>query len=156
MNILIPPGALGKLNFVLRLAGLVALVYGCAATPRTIVLARGPQSADALLAAHLPERGRNITPYLIDESKFTSRHVIWVRDREVPHVHAKHDLVVMVLRGQGTLWLRDAAIPMAVGDAAVVPAGVPHWFVNTGDAPAAALAIFSPPSDNRDFVPVTP
>ena len=156
MSILIPPGTLGKLNFALGLAALAAVAAGCGAAPRTLVLARGPESADALLAAHPPEHGKNITPYLIDESKFTSRHLIWVRDREVPHLHAKHDLVVTVLRGQGTLWLRDKEIPMAAGDLAVVPAGVPHWFVNSGDTPAAAFAVFSPPSDNSDFVPVTP
>lgn len=156
MSILIPPGRLGKFNFSVCLTLVVAVVAGCGAAPRTIVLARGPESADALLAAHLPEHGTNITRYLIDESKFTSRHLVWVRDREVPHIHAKHDLVVMLLRGKGTLWLRDKEIPMAVGDIAVVPAGVPHWFVNTGDAPSASFAIFSPPSDNSDFEPVNP
>ena len=43
---------------------------------------------------------------------------------------------------------------MRVGDTAVVPKGVPHYFVNNGDQPAAAFVTFTPPYDGTDNVPV--
>ena len=154
MNILIRRGSLGKLNFSLWLA---LAASGCtAAAPRTLVLSHGPETATALMAAHPPEAGRNVTPYFLEESRHTSRHLIWIRDRETPHFHANHDLVVVLLEGRGTLWLHGQEIPMTVGDVAVIPAGAPHYFVNTGDKPAAAFAVYSPPSDGGDVVPVAP
>ncbi|HVN87492.1 MAG TPA: cupin domain-containing protein [Candidatus Binatia bacterium] len=71
---------------------------------------------------------------------------------ERPHLHAQHDLAVTMLRGGGTQWIRDHALPLQAGDSAVIPAGTPHRFVNTGDTPAAALVIFSPPHDGSDQV----
>jgi mannose-6-phosphate isomerase-like protein (cupin superfamily) len=132
----------------------LAMLAGCTAPPRTIVLASGPRPAAALLAAYPPDPQRNITPYLLEQSERTSSHLIWVRDGEQPHVHATHDLVVTVLAGHGTLWLRGTPAPMRAGDVAVIPAGTPHRFVNQGDEPAAALAVFAPPSDGSDNVPV--
>lgn len=139
-----------------HLALLGALLIGCGAAPRTIVLVSGPYEANALLTAHPPEVGRNITPILLEQSERTTQQLVWVRDREQPHVHKTHDLIVTILRGGGTMWLRDREIPMRVGDIAVVPAGTPHWFANGGDEPSAAFVVFAPPHDGGDNVPVTP
>jgi len=134
---------------------LPALLAACnTPSPRTIVLARGPETTAALLAAHPPEEGRNITPYLLGESQRTSRHLVWIRNREPPHMHAKHDLLVTIIRGQGTLFLSEMEIPLHEGDVAFVPAGIPHYFVNTSDTPSASFAVYSPPSDGSDVVPV--
>lgn len=133
-----------------------ALAGGCAAPARTLILESGPRQMAALLAAHPPEAGRNITPVLLERSERSSVHLVWVSDREQPHLHAEHDLVVTMLAGRGTLWIRDRETPMHAGDVAFVPAGVPHWFVNLGDTPAAALSVFTPPSDGSDNVPVEP
>ncbi len=132
------------------------LLAGCAAGGGVVILDSGPRPVGALLAAHPPEVGRNITPFLLESSEHSSRHLVWVRDREAPHLHPRHDLVVVVLEGHGSLWVRDREVPMRAGDIATVPAGVPHWFVNLGDEPAAAFVVFSPPSDGGDNVPVTP
>jgi mannose-6-phosphate isomerase-like protein (cupin superfamily) len=150
VGIVTPQGILGKLSFALATAALAA---GCTSAPRTIVLPRGPESAAALLAAHPAEAGRNITPYPLAESPDSSRLLVWIRDREQLHIHAKHDLTVVLLRGQGTLQLRDQQIPMAEGDIAFIPAGTPHAFVNAGTEPAASFATFSPQYDGTDTSP---
>ena len=43
-------------------------------------------------------------------------------------------------------------IAMKAGDVAHIHRGVPHFFRNTASSPSAALVIFSPPFDGRDFV----
>ena len=48
----------------------------------------------------------------------------------------------------------SALYDMHAGDVAVVPRGTPHYFVNTGSAPAAAFAVFTPPYDGQDQVRV--
>lgn len=141
---------LGKLSFSLLA---LALAGGCAGAPRTLVLGSEVTSAGALLSAHPPEDGKNITPYLLGKTAYSSRHLVWVRDRESPHTHAVHDLEVVLLRGQGTLWLDGREIPMAEGDVSMIPAGTPHYFINTGSTPSAALAVYAPPSDGSDVVP---
>lgn len=128
---------------------------GCG-SPRTLILDRGPEQIEAMLAARPPDPGRNITPYLLEASEHSSRHLIWVRDGESPHLHASHDLVVTILQGSGTLWLRGQPIPMRPGDTAAVAAGTPHHFVNGGSEPAAAFVVFAPPSDGSDNVPLSP
>jgi len=129
------------------------LLSSCSSAPRTIILGTKADPATALLAAHPPEAGRNITPILLEKNSYSSVHLVWVRDREEPHLHAVHDLVVLVLRGEGSLFVNGRERPMAAGDVAAIPAGTPHQFVNRGDEPAAAFVVFSPPSDGSDNVP---
>jgi mannose-6-phosphate isomerase-like protein (cupin superfamily) len=44
-------------------------------------------------------------------------------------------------------------VQLKAGDTALVRRGQVHFFINTGDAPASALATFAPPYDGRDNVP---
>jgi quercetin dioxygenase-like cupin family protein len=71
-----------------------------------------------------------------------------------PYMHATHDLTATLLRGKGVLHLRDTAQAMRSGDAAVIPRGTPHYFVNTDSAPAVAFVPFAPTYDGMDHVPV--
>jgi mannose-6-phosphate isomerase-like protein (cupin superfamily) len=139
----------------LALITAAALIAGCTTSQRTVILADGSKPVESLLAARPADPGKNITAYLLDQSERTSRHLIWVRDGEQPHVHATHDLMVTVLSGQGILWMGGQPFAMEVGDTAVVSAGTPHYFLNRGDEPAAAFVVFAPPSDGSDNVPVT-
>jgi quercetin dioxygenase-like cupin family protein len=81
---------------------------------------------------------------------------VQIRDREQPHLHAAHDLVVTLLVGNGELHLRGTSQRMEGGDVAIIPRGVPHYFVNTGSAPAAAFVTMAPPAERPDQVPVPP
>jgi quercetin dioxygenase-like cupin family protein len=60
---------------------------------------------------------------------------------------------VFVLRGHGTLTLGAERLPLAAGDGALVPRGLPHWFANEGRTAAVAFAVFTPPLDAPDNVP---
>jgi mannose-6-phosphate isomerase-like protein (cupin superfamily) len=137
-------------------AFLVVALAGCASTGTRLLLpADGSiRSIDQLVDAHPIPEGQNILPVLLGQTDTLSYHLIQIRDRESPHVHAHHDLVVTLLRGEGTLHLSGRAQPMRRGDVAVVPKRTPHFFVNTGARPAAAFVTFAPPYDGKDNVPI--
>lgn len=135
------------------------IVSSCAARSSPNLLLPSPtgvslQSVDEVRRAHPIPEGQNILPLKLGQTEALSYHLIQIRDREVPHIHQSHDLVVTLLHGQGDLHQAGAALAMRAGDTAVVPKGVPHYFVNTGDQPAAAFATFTPPFDGKDNVPV--
>jgi quercetin dioxygenase-like cupin family protein len=144
----------------MRTFGLAVGMYvlaGCAGTPSlTVVDAYGARTAklDALLAAQPLADGQNIAVQVLGRTEALSSHLVQIRDRERPHVHAAHDLAVTVLRGHGRLFIGGVAHEMRRGDVAVVPRGTPHYFVNLDAHPAAAFVTFAPPYDGKDQVPV--
>lgn len=131
---------------------------GCAVhTPAPVPTVRVGALAggvETFLTAHPPAPGQNIRADEIARTASASYHVVQVADRETPHVHATHDLTVLVLRGTGTLTLDGATFAMAAGDVVVVPRGRVHWFARSGDAPSIALVTFTPPLDAPDTIPV--
>jgi mannose-6-phosphate isomerase-like protein (cupin superfamily) len=84
----------------------------------------------------------------------TSQHVVWIRDREQPHRHDRHDLVVVILKGEGFMRLGDEERAVGVGSILYVPRGMVHAFRNTANEPAAAYAIYTPAFDGKDREPV--
>jgi mannose-6-phosphate isomerase-like protein (cupin superfamily) len=143
----------------LRAAVIASVVLSGAACARAphIITPETPAVDNRLtdfLAAHPLPVGQNISALPLGRTDALSYHLVQIRDREQPHVHATHDLVVTLLRGSGQLYVRDEPQPMRCGDVAVVPRGTPHHFVNTGRAPAAAFVTFAPPYDGADQVPV--
>jgi quercetin dioxygenase-like cupin family protein len=56
--------------------------------------------------------------------------------------------------GRRRVTLDGTARELHAGDAAVIPRGAVHHFVNRGRAPAIALVVFAPPLDAPDSVPV--
>jgi quercetin dioxygenase-like cupin family protein len=109
---------------------------------------------DDFLTAHPLATAQAIRADEIGRDATTSYHVVQVRGAEQPHRHVAHDLTVFMLRGHGRLTLDGREIPLTAGDAAVIPRGTPHWFANTGRAPAVALVAFAPPLDAPDTVPL--
>lgn len=79
-----------------------------------------------------------------------------IREAEVLHRHRRHDLVVFLLEGKGRLETTGGTVPLRADDGLVVPRGIPHRFVPTGDRPARALILRTPPPEARDFHPVEP
>jgi len=135
----------------------VLLAASCVQTPR-IIAPQTPSSDDrslnALLAAHPLPADQNITAALLGRTDALSYHLVQIRDREQPHIHATHDAVVTLLRGKGQLYVRGEPHEMRQGDVAIVPHGTPHNFVNTDSAPAAAFVTFAPPYDGTDQLPI--
>jgi quercetin dioxygenase-like cupin family protein len=134
---------------------LLLLVAGCTGhrALRVYGVATGPK-LDRLLAESPLSPDENILATPLGRAAHSSVHLVQIRDGETPHVHTRYDLAVTVLRGHGTLRLGGVAFPMGPGDAAFIPQGVPHQFINDGDDPAAALVVFAPPFDGADQVPV--
>jgi|GEM_PF-1429539 len=58
------------------------------------------------------------------------------------HMHPKNEHVHIIIQGEVEYTLADCPPkPMKVGDAVLVPPGVPHGIRNTSDAPASYLAV---------------
>jgi mannose-6-phosphate isomerase-like protein (cupin superfamily) len=148
-----------------RVAGAAVIAYcvlfaaGCVRAPH--IITPEPHSVSsgsltALLAGHPLAATQNISALPLGHTDAFSYHLVQVRDREQPHVHATHDLVVTLLRGKGQMYVRGIPTEMRAGDVAVVTHGTPHYFVNTGCIPTAAFVTFAPPYDGTDQVPITP
>lgn len=140
-----------------RVLILVLVAAGCAAEPR-VLLPEPPRhtTVGSLRAAHPLAAGQNILPVEVARGEQGSMSLIQIRDREPPHVHTRYDLTVVLVGGHGVLWLAGEPLVMRTGDVAFVPRGTPHFFVNQGDDPAAALVSFAPAFSGPDSEPVAP
>jgi len=84
----------------------------------------------------------------------TSHHLVWIRDREEPHRHDRHELLVVILRGHGSMRLGDETRPVGEGSILYVPRGTPHAFANAAQDPAVAYVVYTPSFDGKDRQPV--
>jgi quercetin dioxygenase-like cupin family protein len=128
----------------------------CTARPTARVLRSNPQGAADVTAleAQVPlGPADNIRATELQRGEYSSIALVQIRDREQPHSHSRYDLTVTLLDGTGTVWLNGTALPMRPGDVAYIPRGTPHYFVNDGRAPAAALVTFAPPFAGPDQQP---
>ncbi len=132
-------------------------ILACAPSPH-FYLRYGDQLAqtdlDKILAENPLPATQNIKVATLGRGKEISHHVVQVRDRESPHFHKEHDLTVVVLRGGGYLMFDKERVDLAAGDILFIPRGVVHYFVNTFPQPSVALAVFTPPFDGKDTIPV--
>jgi mannose-6-phosphate isomerase-like protein (cupin superfamily) len=145
----------------LALAGALCLALSAAApapAPRVLdalfPAGRTTESIESLLAAHPLEAGKDFQVTELGRDASSSHHLVWIVDREQPHRHDTHDLFVVMLRGHGTMRLGAESRPVGEGSILYVPRATPHAFVNESGAPAAAYAIYFPPFDGKDRVPV--
>lgn len=115
---------------------------------------RVTQSLDALLQEHPLEKGKGFQVSELGRDASSSHHLVWIVDREQPHRHDGHDLFVVMLRGWGTMRIGAETKPLGPGSIVYVPRATPHAFANESGAPAAAYAIYFPPFDGVDRVPV--
>ena len=105
------------------------------------LMKRAPLAADQ--AFHVAELGRD---------EHTSHHVVAIRHREVPHRHDRHDLVVVILHGSGTMLAGTEERPVGAGSILYIPRGTNHAFRNSGDEPAIAYAVYTPAFDAEDRI----
>lgn len=133
---------------------MAAVLAGCAARPPRVAVGALAIGLDAFLETHRLASGQALRIDPVDRTVSASYHLVQARGSESPHRHATHDLSVVVLRGRGTLTLAGVPIELEAGDVVLVPRGTPHWFASGGEGTAVALAIFTPPLDTLDSVPV--
>ncbi len=132
-------------------------LVACGASPR-FYLQYGnrisEQELDRLLAANPLAASENIKAVTLGRTGEVSHHVVQIRDREAPHIHKDHDVTVVVLRGQGYLMWGKERMDLVAGDILFIPRGAVHYFINTHSGPTVALAVYSPPFDGKDSIPV--
>jgi mannose-6-phosphate isomerase-like protein (cupin superfamily) len=141
-------------------AALLLLAFAVAA----LGLAEGPEPVlDALVGeeritvplAALAERetlppGENFKVVELARDAHTSHHVVWIRDREVPHRHDRHDLMVVMLRGHGFMRIGEEERALGEGSILYVPRATVHAFRNTFFNDTATTEIYTPAFDGRD------
>jgi mannose-6-phosphate isomerase-like protein (cupin superfamily) len=138
----------------------LALVAGAPAQPPPPALdalfpgGRVTESIESLLAQHPLEKGKTFQVTELGRDASSSHHLVWIVDREQPHRHDGHDLFVVMLRGWGTMRIGAETRPVGPGSIVYVPHATPHAFANESPEPAAAYAIYFPPFDGKDRVPV--
>jgi quercetin dioxygenase-like cupin family protein len=100
----------------------------------------------------LPEgEGENITARVLARHESASVHRLRVREAVRAHYHRVHDETVVVLSGEGRVRIGEEWRDVEPGLVLVMPRGVPHELVVTGE-PVEAVSIFSPAFDGRDRV----
>ncbi len=82
----------------------------------------------------------------------TSHQAVAIRHREALHRHDRHDLVVVMLRGHGTLQIGEEERAVGAGSILYIPRGILHAFRNASGEPAIAYAVYTPGFDGVDRV----
>jgi mannose-6-phosphate isomerase-like protein (cupin superfamily) len=75
-----------------------------------------------------------------------------VGGRTIPHYHVQAEELYFFQRGTGTLRLADETREVRPGDCAVIPPGVEHQLVNTGDEDLVLLCCCAPAYSDEDTV----
>ena len=115
-----------------------------------------PDNVTAQVAWTPEELAKPIAVRRLHATAEISVSLIRLKDAEKPHIHQPHDLGVVMLAGGGVLHLGDRAIPVKPGDVMEIPRGTVHWAENTDPAGSEVYALFSPPYDGLDNIPVLP
>ena len=139
------------------------ILVGCAHQPETV----GASAVDAVLG------GRRMTvPFdalvarvpLADNEDFkvveigrdasSSHHIVALRGREPIHRHDTHDLLVVTLEGYGSMLLGDEERAIGPRSIVYIPRGTVHAMRNLSGKVLYGYAVFTPPFDGKDRVPV--
>ncbi len=111
---------------------------------------RRTESLQSLAASQTLEPGENIRIVELGRDAHSSHHLVWIRDREIPHRHDRHDLLVVMLRGYGGMRIGADERSVGTGSILYVPRGAAHAFRNEASEPAVAYAVYTPAFDGRD------
>jgi mannose-6-phosphate isomerase-like protein (cupin superfamily) len=115
---------------------------------------RRTESLRSLAASQTLEPGEDFRIVEVGRDENSSHHLVWIRDREIPHRHESHDLLVVMLRGSGGMLLGTEERPVGAGSILWVPRGTAHAFRNGASESAVAYAVYTPAFDGADRVPV--
>jgi mannose-6-phosphate isomerase-like protein (cupin superfamily) len=107
-------------------------------------------SLQSLAASQTLEPGEGFRIVELGRDAHSSHHLVWIRDREIPHRHDRHDLLVVMLRGYGGMRIGADEHPVGEGSILYVPRGAAHAFRNGASEPAVAYAVYTPAFDGRD------
>jgi len=114
---------------------------------------RRSEALAALAASEPLAESEDFRVRQLGRDAYSSHHLVWIRDREQPHRHDRHDLVVVILRGWGAMRLGGEERPVGEGSILYVPRGTAHAFRNQSPDVAVAYAVYAPAYDPADRVP---
>jgi mannose-6-phosphate isomerase-like protein (cupin superfamily) len=140
---------------VVMLSGLSSSCSSCRNTPASGRIIQ-EQETWTTFAWSDEEKTKPIAVRRVRATHELSVNYIRLAGAEKPHIHQTHDLVVVMLRGQARLHIGDRQIDVVPGDIMEIPRGVVHWAENIGNTASEVYAIFSPPYDGLDNIPVLP
>lgn len=109
---------------------------------------------ESWVKTHPLKPGEEVALHEISRGETSSSHLVIIRKEEKLHTHNKHELVAILLKGQGVFTLGRRQIHLKPGAILSIPRGVPHGFQNQSAEPAVAYAVFVPAFDGKDTVPV--
>ena len=145
---------------ILFLFSLIATLSGCAMGQRTTFYQLGIEGKvgqkpiDRLLWENSLSADKNAQDSIILDGDYANYHLLQLRFSEDPHLHEKHDLMVLVQSGRGVMHLKDQSFAVSPGSIIFIPRKIVHYFVNSGVEPAVAIAVFSPPYYGDDSIPI--
>jgi mannose-6-phosphate isomerase-like protein (cupin superfamily) len=147
----------------------VALVMALGCASRAAEGSAGPAVVDAVLggqrmtvpfselAARVPlAAGETFKIAEIGRDGSSSHHIVALRGREAIHRHHLHDLLVVTLEGHGSMLLGDDERAIGPRSIVYVPRGAVHAMRNLSPGVMYGYAVFTPPFDGKDRVPVAP
>ena len=85
----------------------------------------------------------------------SSHHVVALRGREPVHRHDQHDLLVVTLEGHGSMLLGNEERAVGPHSIVYIPRGTVHAMRNLSGGVLYGYAVFTPPFDGKDRVPVS-
>jgi len=135
----------------------VLVTIGCTSTQPPVrgrVITTLPDPVNPLWSE--AEQARNIAVRRLRATAEVSVSLIRLAGAEQPHFHKDHDLVVVLLSGSARLHLGNRTVEVHPGDVMEIPRGVVHWAENTGPGASEVYAIFSPPYNGLDNLPMPP
>ena len=107
--------------------------------------------------ASLPERvalapGQDFRVVELGRDAHASHHAVGIRHGETLHRHDRHELLVVMVEGHGTMQIGREIRTVGEGSVLYVPRGTVHAFTNASGAPATAYVLYWPPYDGKDRV----
>lgn len=88
----------------------------------------------------------------ISSDSLTSGYVILIKKEVKLHKHLYHSEHVIVLEGEGKMWLNDKEFIIKKNDLVFIPKNTPHKVITTSKKPLKVISIQSPYFDGKDRV----
>jgi mannose-6-phosphate isomerase-like protein (cupin superfamily) len=141
-----------------RLAGALTIgLLGCRSRSAPVLIWEGGAGTRTVevsaIASLLAPRGPGIRSAPWGDSRDATFQLLELTAAESPHVHERHDLTIVVLRGSGVLYAGGRRYEVAAGDVVHIARGVPHHFHPAMSQPTVGLGIFVPRLDGNDSRP---
>lgn len=108
---------------------------------------------ETLVARVALEPDQDVRVLALGRDAQTSHHLVALRNAESLHRHDRHSLVVVLLRGHGTMRIGKERKVVGQGSTLYVPRGTAHAFHNEAPEPAVAYVVYAPPYDGEDRIP---